>query len=334
MRFPRVKAEGRGFYHCVSRFVQGLVIFGISGDRCLEAEEFVALMHRRAAFSGIRILDYILMGNHFHIVCEVPEPQTLTQSELLERIEADDGPEDARILREQLARFAQQPDGIEQSKRLLEPYRRRMYDISIFNKELKGGFAQSYNRRHNRYGPVWSERFRSVLLEAGRAVATVAAYNELNPVRAGLCEDPKDYPYCGYAEAIAQGSGIALEGIRTILGLPPSANREEIEREYRKLLHLKDAATSENNPPAFDSPKAPDVVEPQKGELSLGQHLRCKIRSLSAGVILGSRAFVEYHCQRLKQKLGYKRMSGPVALKMLGPAGLWVFRPLRVRTFG
>ena len=80
-----------------------------------------------------------------------------------------------------------------------------MNDLSIFMKQLKGYFAQQYNRRHKRYGTLWSERFKSVLLEGGPAVAAIAAYIDLNPVRAGLCEDPKDYRYCGYAEAIAKG---------------------------------------------------------------------------------------------------------------------------------
>ena len=73
-----------------------------------------------------------------------------------------------------------------------------MYDISIFIKELKGRFAQWYNQRHDRYGVLWAERFKSVLLEGGEALAAVAAYIELNPVRAGLCADPKDYRYCGF----------------------------------------------------------------------------------------------------------------------------------------
>ena len=80
MRFPRVKAEGRSFYHCISRFVHGLFIFGTSGGRCAEAEEFLSLMRRWAAFTGIRIRKYVLMANHFHILCEVPEPKPLTQS--------------------------------------------------------------------------------------------------------------------------------------------------------------------------------------------------------------------------------------------------------------
>src|SRR5580692_11758767 len=66
-----------------------------------------------------------------------------------------------------------------------------MYDISIFIKELKGRFAQWYNRRHGRYGVLWAERFKSLLIEGGEALAAVAAYIELNPVRAGLCADPK-----------------------------------------------------------------------------------------------------------------------------------------------
>jgi putative transposase len=334
MRFPRVKAEGRSFYHCISRFVHGLFIFRTSGGRCSEAEEFLSLMRRWAAFAGIRILDYVLMANHFHILCEVPEPKPLTQSELLERIEAGYGPERVRTLREELARFAQQPDGIGQGNRLLEPYRQQMNDLSIFMKKLKGCFAQQYNRRQKRYGALWAERFKSVLLEGGQAVAAIAAYIDLNPVRAGLCEDPKDYRYCGYAEAIAKGTAIAQEGLRTILNLPPATSREEVEAEYRKRLYLKGAVGSENKPPAFDLTKAQKVVEQEKGELSSEEHLRCKIRYFSDGVILGSRSFVETHHQRLKEKFGYKRKSGPTALNILGPGALWVFRKLRVQTFG
>jgi hypothetical protein len=66
-----------------------------------------------------------------------------------------------------------------------------------------------YNRRHGRYGAFWAERFKSLLLEGGQAVATVAAYIDLNPVRAALCADPKDYPYCGYAAPICLASDMS-----------------------------------------------------------------------------------------------------------------------------
>ena len=334
MRFPRVKAEGQGFYHCISRVVHGLFPFRTSAGRSLEVEQLLSLMRRQEAFSGVRVVGYVIMANHVHLLCLVPDPRPLSQEEILARIEAFYGPARVQTLQKQLARCAQQPDGMEQSKRLLEPYRKRMNDISIFNKELKGVFAQWYNRRHKRYGALWAERFKSVLLEGGQAVMAIAAYIDLNAVRAGLCEDPKDYPYCGYGEAIAKGSALAHEGLRTILNLPPTASREEVEREYRKLLYLKGAVASEKKAPAFGLAEAQAVVEQEEGELSLEERLRCKIRYFSDGVILGSRAFVESHGQRLKEKIGYKRKSGPTALKFLGPAALWVFRNLRLRTFG
>jgi putative transposase len=171
-------------------------------------------------------------------------------------------------------------------------------------------------------------------LEGGRAVRAIAAYIELNPVRAGLCEDPKEYRYCGYAEAMVRGSEIALEGIRTLLSLPQTASREEIERAYRQLLNLKGAEGREDSPPAVESGKAQEIVEQEKCEPSLEERLRCKIRSFSDGVILGSRSFVEFHWQRLKQRIGQKCKSGPIALNILGPSGLWVLRKLRTRAFG
>jgi hypothetical protein len=56
MRFPRVKADGQGYYHCVSRVVEGRFIFEISGHGSVEAEQFIELMRRLEAFSGVRVL--------------------------------------------------------------------------------------------------------------------------------------------------------------------------------------------------------------------------------------------------------------------------------------
>jgi putative transposase len=334
MRFPRIKPDTHSFYHCISRVVDGHFIFGLHHGRSVEAEKFISMMRPQEAFSGLRVLGYVVMANHFHIVCEVPEPRDLSQSEVLKRIGALYGRRRVRGLKKQLARLSEQPNGVELCHRLLEPFRKRMNDISIFIKELKGRFAQWYNRRHGRYGALWAERFKSVLLEDGQAVAKILAYIDLNPVRAGLCEDPKDYRYCGYAEALAKGTSEAMEGIRSVLGLPQTTSSEQVAAEYRKHLFLRGAAGSRNHPPAFDQAKAEAVVEQEKGELPLQERLRCKIRYFSDGVILGSKDFVQFHCQRLEQKIGYKRKSGPTALEFLGPATLWVFRNLRVRRFG
>ena len=48
------------------------------------------------------------------------------------------------------------------------------------------------------------------------ALLTMAAYIDLNPVRAGMVSDPKDYRWCGYAEAVA-GRRVARRGLAIIL---------------------------------------------------------------------------------------------------------------------
>ena len=99
-------------------------------------------MRRLEAFSGIRVLTYSLMSNHFHLLCEVPQAQELSEAELLERIQAGYGPARRQALDQQLALLRQAPDGADQIQRFLQPYRNRLFDLSSFIKELKGRFAQ------------------------------------------------------------------------------------------------------------------------------------------------------------------------------------------------
>ena len=76
------------------------------------------------------------MSNHFHLLCEVPQAQELSEAELLERIQAGYGPARRQALDQELAHLRQGPDGADQIQRLLKPYRDTMFDLSIFNKEL------------------------------------------------------------------------------------------------------------------------------------------------------------------------------------------------------
>ena len=78
-----------------------------------------------------------------------------------------------------------------------------MYDISEFFKALKQQFSQFSNTRNDRRGPLWEQRFKSVLVEPSlKALLTVAAYIDLNPIRAGMRSDPKDCRFSSYGAAI------------------------------------------------------------------------------------------------------------------------------------
>ena len=69
-----------------------------------------------------------------------------------------------------------------------------MHDVSAFMKTLLQRFTQWYNLRMERSGPLWEGRFKSVLVEGKPgALMAMAGYIDLNPLRAGMVEDPLRY---------------------------------------------------------------------------------------------------------------------------------------------
>ena len=60
-------------------------------------------------------------------------------------------------------------------------------------REIKVGFARYYNRRHNRRGYFWGDRFKSVIVDKGETLVNCLAYIDLNPLRAGMVDRPEDY---------------------------------------------------------------------------------------------------------------------------------------------
>lgn len=59
--------------------------------------------------------------------------------------------------------------------------------------------AQSFNRRHERTGHLYQGRFGSRLISDENYLLELARYVPLNPVRAGLCGGPADWPWSSYA---------------------------------------------------------------------------------------------------------------------------------------
>ena len=104
-----------------------------------------------------------------------------------------------------------------------------MWDVSGYLQRLKQRFTQWFNRRKGRRGVLWEERFKSVLVEgSGDPLSTMAAYIDLNPVRAGLVEDPKDYRWCGYGAAAA-GDAAARVALAAVLAM--AQRRPEVAQD-------------------------------------------------------------------------------------------------------
>ena len=187
-------------YHVVSRVVDRRLVFGEE-----EKDFFRGLWERQLRFSGLQCLAWCFMGNHFHLLLEVPDKEAelrgLGEEDLVGRLRLLGSEGHARTLRKQIEMWRDNGnrEGVDKA---LEGIRARLFDLSTFMKEFKYKFSLWFNKRHGRRGTLWEERFRSVLVE-GRGgtdgpdglggLLAVAAYIDLNPVRAGLCDDPKDY---------------------------------------------------------------------------------------------------------------------------------------------
>ncbi len=80
------------------------------------------------------------------------------------------------------------------AEKLRERFLRRMWSLSAFMQAVKQRFSQWLNTRDGRAGTLWEGRFKSVLVEGtARTLATMAAYIDLNPVRAGIVGEPGLY---------------------------------------------------------------------------------------------------------------------------------------------
>ena len=71
-------------------------------------------------------------------------------------------------------------------------------NLSDGMRDLDGGYASVFNQRHDRDGPLYRGRFKSVLIEEEAHSWELSRYVHLNPFRAGLTRDLGDYRWCSY----------------------------------------------------------------------------------------------------------------------------------------
>jgi putative transposase len=73
--------------------------------------------------------------------------------------------------------------------------------------QLQGGYAQAFNRRHERVGHVFQGRYGSVHITTDEQLWATAAYVALNPVTAGLCERPEQWRWSSHASTLNGRTG-------------------------------------------------------------------------------------------------------------------------------
>ena len=59
-------------------------------------------------------------------------------------------------------------------------------------------YVRYFNDRHGRSGTLWEGRYRSTLIQTERYLLACMAYIDLNPVRAGMVAEARDFPWSSH----------------------------------------------------------------------------------------------------------------------------------------
>jgi hypothetical protein len=190
----------------------------------------------------------------------------------------------------------------------------------------------------------------------------MAAYIDLNPVRAGIVDDPADYRWSSYGEAVGGGRGASLarRGLVRALYAFDSGKGEAtarawsqggIGKEYRGILIAEGVEQSAEDVHGRHGKQGEKVVtrrgmrkEEAEKELArlrgarardvkIAKVIRCRVRYFTDGAVIGSKSFVDGVFERARECFGPKRKDG--ARRPRGALGalkgdLWSLRDLKV----
>ncbi len=268
-------------YHVVSRSaLPGLPI------KAADKDYLLYLIRRLARLYFVDVLGFCLMGNHMHLVVRVYPVSDLSDHELRRRYKAYHGGDQ------------------EIAKELMDHYRTRMTSLGALIKDIKQGFTRFYNKKYNRRGYFWGERFKSMIVQDGRTLVNLLAYVDLNPIRAGIVTKPEEYRWCSLGYHLQTGNKGGLLAVGFGLQEWSESDPGEIVRQYRRFVYETGAVDAGKG--AVIDQKVLDRERKRKYVISRADRFRYRSRYFTDAGIIGSKEFVGEVFDRVKHLLGSK----------------------------
>jgi len=315
MRTARIRYDADlCYYHLLNR-VAGEENFFPFGD--VEKEQFFRLALDLAKLYAIEILSIVVMSNHYHIVCAAPATP----------------PDVDEIRKRWRAYYA--PRKIEPNwddPEVVAKWGARLRDISCFIKDLQQRFTSWFNRTRptRRRGTLWADRFKSVIVEGGKALWDCVRYVEMNPVRAGICAVPGEYRFGTWGRYKASGRHPFEENAARHLGRCIHAeargmNAGEVLAELDADMAGAAARERGERPAEIEC-----AIEGARRGDGFVLTVRRRVRYWSDGAIIGSKMFVRRIAAAVlgpdraeRKRLARARSGG-------GPAELYSWRRLKM----
>ena len=285
MRSARTLAEHTGFYHVILKATGPQMLFTEDADK----RDFLSILERSARFSGVDVLSFALLDNHFHLLVMVPEHESVPSvdsPEFRRRIEALYVTERAGKLAARWMRW-EAKGRVEEVALERDRLRKRMHDLGQFMKTLKEWHSRQYREVHGWEGTLWRGRYKSILVcESYLALRTLALYIAMNPVRAGIVRRGTDSPWSSfgqYGKSGSFGNRCHRALLRELARLAATKGTDSIEKGFARAMAK-----------AEEIPREAVRAKIGRGEsLSLEEMLVCRVHALSNGRALGERQGIE-----------------------------------------
>jgi putative transposase len=102
-------------------------------------------------------------------------------------------------------------------------------------RQLSGTYTQHFHKKYQTVGHLFQGRCKSILVAKENHLLELSRYISLNPLRANLVEDPKDWPWSSYLPFIGLAQGISCLSTSWILS-QLGADQKSARISYQDLV--------------------------------------------------------------------------------------------------
>lgn len=110
--------------------------------------------------------------------------------------------------------------------------------ISKYLGRISNSFSKYFNLKHKRNGPLWSSRFKNIVVENDEQLLHLTRYIHLNPVSANLVKNISDWPNSSYLEYIKPDQNKSFCSYKNLFSFTPKQYREfcNDRKSYQKEI--------------------------------------------------------------------------------------------------
>ena len=114
-------------------------------------------------------------------------------------------------------------------------------DIATIMKRIGISYVGYFNKKYERIGPLFQDRFKSEPVEDDAYLLAVMRYIHLNPVAANMVKNPGSYVWSSYNDYMTSHNGLRVTDTEHIMGMLGNNIKESLEG-FREIMGIEDDA--------------------------------------------------------------------------------------------